>query len=110
MDEDKLLKQTLMADMTGKRQKIEAMGGAERVAGQIRKNKLTARDRIDLLMDKGTFHELWAFGVSRGAGSAEEAPADGVVTGYGKVNGRTVYVYSQDFTVSGRDPGRNPCQ
>ena len=101
MDEDKLLKQTFMSDMTGKRQKIEAMGGAERVAGQIRKNKLTARDRIDLLIDKGTFHELWAFGVSRGAGSAEEAPADGVVTGYGKVQGRTVYVYSQDFTVQG---------
>jgi acetyl-CoA carboxylase carboxyltransferase component len=101
VDEDKLLKQSLMSDMGGKRQKIEAMGGAERVAGQIRKNKLTARDRIDLLMDKGTFHELWAFGVSRGAGSAEEAPADGVVTGYGKVNGRTIYVYSQDFTVQG---------
>jgi methylmalonyl-CoA decarboxylase subunit alpha len=101
LDEDKSLKQKLMADMTGKRQKIREMGGAERVAGQIRKNKLTARDRIDLLVDKGTFHELWAFGVSRGAGSAEESPADGVVTGYAKVNGRTIYLYSQDFTVSG---------
>jgi methylmalonyl-CoA decarboxylase subunit alpha len=101
VDEDKLLKQTLMADMLGKRQKIEAMGGAERVASQVRKNKLTARQRINLLVDKGTFHELWAFGVSRGANSAEEAPADGVVTGYGQVNGRTIYVYSQDFTVSG---------
>jgi methylmalonyl-CoA decarboxylase subunit alpha len=101
VDEDKLLKQTLMADMLGKRQKIEAMGGSERVASQVRKNKLTARQRINLLIDKGTFHELWAFGVSRGANNAEEAPADGVVTGYGQVNGRTVYVYSQDFTVSG---------
>ena len=90
-----------MAEMIGKRQKIEDMGGPERIAGQTRKNKLTARDRIDLLMDKDTFHELWAFGVSRGAGSSEEAPADGVVTGYGKVNGRTIYVYSQDFTVQG---------
>jgi acetyl-CoA carboxylase carboxyltransferase component len=101
VDEDKLKKQSLMADMTGKRQKIEAMGGAERVASQTRKGKLTARDRINLLVDKGTFHELWAFGVSRGASTAEEAPADGVVTGYAKVNGRTIYLYSQDFTVSG---------
>jgi acetyl-CoA carboxylase carboxyltransferase component len=101
VDEEKQLKDAFMAEMLGKRQKIEDMGGPERIAGQTRKNKLTARDRIDLLMDKGTFHELWAFGVSRGAGSAEEAPADGVVTGYGKVNGRTIYVYSQDFTVQG---------
>ena len=53
-------------------------------------------------MDKGTFHELWAFGVSRGErGSAEEAPADGVVTGFGQVTVPIIYVYSQDFTVSG---------
>jgi acetyl-CoA carboxylase carboxyltransferase component len=101
LDEDKLLKQTFMSEMTGKRRKIEGMGGSERIAGQTKKNKLTARDRINLLIDKDTFHELWAFGVSRGASTAEEAPADGVITGYGKVNGRTVYVYSQDFTVQG---------
>jgi methylmalonyl-CoA decarboxylase subunit alpha len=101
MDEEKQLKDAFLADMLNKRQKIEDMGGPERIAGQTRKGKLTARDRIALLMDKGSFHELWAFGVSRGAGSAEEAPADGVITGYGKVNGRTIYAYAQDFTVQG---------
>jgi propionyl-CoA carboxylase beta chain len=101
LDEDKLLKQTFMSEMTGKRRKIEGMGGSERIAGQTKKNKLTARDRINLLIEKDPFHELRACGCSRGASTAEEAPADGVITGYGKVNGRTVYVYSQDFTVQG---------
>src|SRR5512147_2716475 len=77
------------------------MGGKDRVASQKKKNKLTARERIDLLLDKGTFHELWMFGTSRGTCSPDEAPGDAVVTGYGKVNGRTVYVYSQDFTTQG---------
>ncbi len=94
-------KQAFLSELEQRRQKIAAMGGPDRVAGQKKKNKLTARERIDLLMDKGTFHELWMFGTSRGAASPDDAPADAVVTGYGQVNGKTVYVYSQDFTTQG---------
>ncbi len=90
-----------LADLEQRRQKIAAMGGPDRVASQKKKNKLTARERIDLLMDKGTFHELWGFGASRGAINPDEAAADAVITGYGQVNGKTVYVYSQDFTTQG---------
>ena len=99
--DDKQLKEAVLADLEQRRQKIAAMGGPERIASQKKKNKLTARERIDLLMDKGTFHELWMFGASRGTASPEESPADAVVTGYGQVNGKTVYVYSQDFTTLG---------
>ncbi len=101
MDEEQLKKQAQLANLEARRQKIREMGGPDRVASQRKKNKLTARERIDLLMDKGTFHELWAFGASRGSCRPEEAPADAVVTGYGQINGRTVYVYSQDFTTQG---------
>jgi methylmalonyl-CoA decarboxylase subunit alpha len=94
-------KQSLLNELEQRRQKIAAMGGPERVASQKKKNKLSARERIDLLLDKGTFHELWMFGTSRGTLSPDEAPADAVVTGYGQINGKTVYVYSQDFTTQG---------
>ncbi len=90
-----------LADLEKRRQRIVAMGGPDRVASQKKKNKLTARERIDLLMDKGTFHELWGFGASRGTANPDEAAADAVVTGYGQVNGKTIYVYSQDFTTQG---------
>ncbi len=99
--EEKSQKDALIADLEARRQKIAGMGGADRIASQRKKNKLTARERIDLLLDPGTFHELWMFGSSRGALSPDEAPADAVITGYGEVNGRTVYVYSQDFTTQG---------
>lgn len=79
-------------------------GGAKRIESQHKKGKLTARERIDLLMDSDTFEEIGMlvthratdFGLDR-----EKYPGDGVVTGYGKVNGRLVYVFSQDFTVFG---------
>jgi acetyl-CoA carboxylase carboxyltransferase component len=98
MDE---IKTAQLADLEQRRQKIAAMGGPDRVASQKKKNKLTARERINLLMDKGTFHELWGFGVTRGTANPDEAAADGIVTGYGQINGKTVYVYSQDFTTQG---------
>ena len=79
-------------------------GGEKRIESQHKKGKLTARERIDLLMDPDTFEEIGMlvthratdFGLDR-----EKYPGDGVVTGYGKVNGRLVYVFSQDFTVFG---------
>ena len=83
---------------------IKAGGGQKRVQQQHDSGKLTARERLDLLFDKGTFHELdlfvkhrcTAFGMDK-----MDIPADGVVTGYGQVNGRTVCAYAQDFTSRG---------
>ena len=87
-------------DELGVREKVVAMGGKERVENQKRRSKLTARERIDLLLDKGTFHEIGMFAKSRST-AYEEVPADGVVTGYGKIDGRKVFVFSQDFTSMG---------
>ena len=79
-------------------------GGEERIARQHEKGKLTARERLDILLDAGSFEELGVFvrHRSRDFGLDRERPyGDGVVTGYGRVNGRLVYVFSQDFTVFG---------
>src|SRR5690349_333706 len=79
-------------------------GGEKRIATQHKKGKLTARERLDLLLDPGSFNELDMFVTHRTSdfGLAEQKyPGDGVVTGYGKVDGRLVYVFSQDFTVFG---------
>jgi propionyl-CoA carboxylase beta chain len=79
-------------------------GGRERIEGQHEKGKLTARERIDILLDPGTFHEIDMLVVHRssdfGLGD-QRVLGDGVVTGYGKVNGRLVFVFSQDFTTFG---------
>ena len=81
-----------------------AGGGARRVEAQHGKGKLTARERIELLVDEGSFEE-WDMFVEHDCkdfGMAEQKiPGDGVVTGFGTVNGRLVFVYSQDFTVFG---------
>ncbi len=80
---------------------VYAMGGEEQVLKQHEAGKLTARERIDLLYDPGTFQELDLFVRHRCIDfgmSKVEIPADGVITGYGKVNGRPVFVFSQDFT------------
>ena len=79
-------------------------GGEERIKQQHAKGKLTARERIELLLDKGSFVELDRFVTHRSAyfGMAEQRIlGDGVVTGYGTIDRRLVYVYSQDFTVFG---------
>jgi len=75
------------------------MGGQERVAAQKKRGKLTARERIDRLVDKGSFRETGGFARSRSA--LNEMPADAVVTGYGKIDGRKTYIYAQDFTSGG---------
>lgn len=82
----------------------ELGGGRERIEAQHRKGKLTARERVDRLLDRGTFqefdkfviHESTEFGLDK-----NRFPGDGVVTGYGKIDGRQVYIYAQDFTVMG---------
>ena len=85
------------------REKARQGGGAERTAKQHAKNKLTARERIDLLLDSGTFQETEPFVTMRDdeTNPSEKALGDGVVTGFGRVEGRPVYVYAQDFTVQG---------
>lgn len=79
-------------------------GGEKRIAAQHQKGKLTARERIHLLLDEGTFQEIDKFVMHRAKDfglDKEHYLGDGVVTGYGEINGRLVYVYSQDFTVFG---------
>jgi propionyl-CoA carboxylase beta chain len=79
-------------------------GGAQRIAAQHKKGKLTARERLDLFLDPGTFREYDALKTHRchDFGLQEQAPpGDGVVTGHGLVDGRRVFVFSQDFTVFG---------
>ncbi|MCF8450478.1 MAG: acyl-CoA carboxylase subunit beta [Taibaiella sp.] len=96
MEKIALLKEKIQEAMKG--------GGDKRIADQHKKGKLTARERLQLLLDEGSFEEIgmlvthrsYDFGMEK-----EVYPGDGVVTGYGTVNGRLVYVYSQDFTVFG---------
>ena len=76
-------------------------GGAARIAKQHEAGKLTARERLDLLLDPGSFVELDAFVTNRNATATESFLGDGVVTGHGAIDGRTVFVFSQDFTVFG---------
>jgi len=79
-------------------------GGEKRIAAQHSKGKLSARERLELLLDEGTFEEWDMFVEHRCAdfGMADnKIPGDGVVTGYGMINGRLVFVFSQDFTVFG---------
>ena len=76
-------------------------GGPARVAKQHEAGKLTARERLDLLLDPGSFVELDAFVTNRDASATESYLGDGVVTGHGEIDGRTVFVFSQDFTVFG---------
>jgi propionyl-CoA carboxylase beta chain len=82
----------------------EQGGGPARVAQQHKKGKLTARERLDLLLDPGSFVELDRFVTHRATDFGLDQqiyPGDGVVTGYGRIDGRLVYVFSQDFTVFG---------
>ncbi len=95
-------------DFVKKLSDIREMGGAARVAAQKESGKLTARERMALLFDGGEFTELDAFVKHRSTffGMADkDIPAEGVVTGFGLVNGRTVYAFSQDFTAQGGSLG-----
>ncbi|MCL5981054.1 MAG: methylmalonyl-CoA carboxyltransferase, partial [Firmicutes bacterium] len=87
---------------------IESGGGDKRVADQHAKGKYTARERLQILLDPGSFYELDVF-VQGGLADAEQIggsyPGEGVVTGYGTIAGRPVYVFAQDFTVAGGSLG-----
>lgn len=88
-------------DLKDREEKVRQMGGEKAVAKQHEKGKLTARERLDLLFDPGTFRETDMFVTHRcdnfGMENVE-IPSDGVITGYGRVDGRPVFAYSQDFT------------
>jgi propionyl-CoA carboxylase beta subunit len=87
-----------------RRAESEQGGGEARLKAQHEKGKLSARERLDLLLDEGSFVELDRFVVHRSTDFGLEAQkfyGDGVITGHGKIDGRLVYVFSQDFTVFG---------
>lgn len=86
------------------RKKAREGGGADRIARQHAKGKLIARERLEILLDSGSFTELEPFVTARANGQSESSEiyfGDGVVTGFGLVDSRVVYVYAQDFTVQG---------
>ena len=96
--------QEILRRLEEKRAAARAGGGARRVQTQHDKGKLTARERIALLMDEGTFEELDPFVQHRATefGLANDRPlGDAVVTGYGQIDGRLAFVFAQDFTVLG---------
>jgi methylmalonyl-CoA decarboxylase alpha subunit len=100
--------QEKIQDLKSKQEKIKLGGGAKRIEKQHASGKYTARERIEKFFDAGTFVELDQFVSHRcvnfGMGE-KELPGEGVVTGYGTVNGRLVYAFAQDFTVEGGSLG-----
>jgi propionyl-CoA carboxylase beta chain len=98
-----------IADLKQRRAEAQLGGGQARIDRQHDKDKLTARERLDILLDDGSFEELGTFvrHQASGFGIDDKRPyGDGVVTGYGTIDGRLVYVFSQDFTVFGGSLGR----
>ncbi|MBY0468054.1 MAG: acyl-CoA carboxylase subunit beta, partial [Burkholderiaceae bacterium] len=96
--------QDIIEQLDAKRALARLGGGEKRIAAQHKKGKLTARERIELLLDAGTFEEWDMFVEHRCADFGmpdNKIPGDGVITGYGMINGRLVFVFSQDFTVFG---------
>jgi propionyl-CoA carboxylase beta chain len=96
--------QHILDELEKRREQARKGGGDRRIASQHAKGKLTARERIDLLLDEGSFEEFDMFVEHRASdfGMADQKiPGDGVVTGWGTINGRVVFVFSKDFTVFG---------
>jgi propionyl-CoA carboxylase beta chain len=94
----------ILSELEARRAQARTGGGERRIAAQHAKGKLTARERVELLLDEGSFEEFDMFVAHRCTefGMQDDRPAgDGVITGWGTINGRMVYVFSQDFTVFG---------
>jgi acetyl-CoA carboxylase carboxyltransferase component len=89
----------LLQEMQSHKRKAQAQGGPEKIKKQHDKGRLTARERIERLLDPGSFFELGCLCTSDIPGMEERTPADGLVIGYGAVNGRPVGVFANDFTV-----------
>lgn len=104
--------QEKIEDLKVRQEKIKLGGGQKRIDKHHASGKLTARERVEQLLDENTFVELDQFVTHRcvNFNMAEvEAPGEGVVTGYGTINGKLVYVFAQDFTVVGWITRRNAC-
>ena len=102
-----------VAELEAKRAELELGGGQERIDRQHKSGKLSARERVDRLVDKGSFEEIGLFSRHRATyfGMADkELPADGVVTGCATIDGRLVHLASQDFTVAGGAAGETHCK
>src|SRR5512135_2469950 len=99
--------QEILKKLEEKRAAARLGGGQSRIDAHHAKGKLTARERLELLFDPGSFEEWDMFVEHRCTDfgmAAETIPGDGVVTGYGTVHGRLVFAFSQDFTVFGGSP------
>src|SRR5574341_1491704 len=99
----------LVDELAAKRTRIRRMGGDEAVEKQHAAGKLTVRERIDLLFDTGSFSEIGVQATHAGIApdmKGRETPADGVVTGFGKIDGRPAAVIAYDFTVMAGSMGR----
>ncbi|MGH1465869.1 MAG: acyl-CoA carboxylase subunit beta [Cognatishimia sp.] len=94
----------ILQELEGRREVARLGGGQRRIDSQHAKGKLTARERVELLLDEGSFEEFDMFKAHRCTDfgmQEQKLPGDGVITGWGTINGRMVYVFSQDFTVFG---------
>ena len=94
----------ILGELEIRRAEARLGGGQQRIDAQHAKGKLTARERLEVLLDEGSFEEFDMFVAHRATEfgmAATRTPGDGVVTGWGTVNGRQVYAFSQDFTVFG---------
>ncbi|ADC65976.1 carboxyl transferase [Ferroglobus placidus DSM 10642] len=102
------MRKELIEDLYKRKERIKQMGGDERIKKQHEQGKLTARERIELLLDPGSFVEINPFVEKRNTDFGLDKmylPADGVITGYGTIDGRPVAVFAQDFTVMGGSLG-----
>ena len=93
-----------MKRLIAEREKARLGGGEKRIEAQHKKGKFTARERVDMLLDEGSFEEYDMFVTHRTTDfnlDKEQFLSDGVITGHGTIDGRTVYIFSQDFTVLG---------
>ena len=96
--------QEKLAELRRRNQAAEAGGGAKRTERQHKEGKRSARERVELLLDEGTFEEFDKLVTHRCTDfdmESQQVPGDGVVSGYGRIDGRTVFVFAQDFTVFG---------
>ncbi len=102
------MKKSLLDQLYEKKEKIKQMGGEERIKKHHAQGKLTARERLEILLDPGSFVEINSFVEKRNTDfglDKVDLPADGVITGYGTIDGRPVAVFAQDFTVMGGSLG-----
>src|SRR5580700_2947687 len=99
----------LVADLEARRARVREMGGAEKIAKQHARGKMTARERMAVLFDDGVYFEIGMhgtqMGLAAGPDGTDKPPADGVVTTFGKVDGRMVCCAAYDFTVKGGSIG-----